>query len=200
MIGNDIIDLAASRKESNWHRPRFLDKLFTERERVLIEGSKHPETAIWLLWSMKESAYKAWMQQGGQRFYGPKRIKCQLAADQNIEAINGSAKIENVTFYTQSGITKQYIYTLSSKQKIHSAQAVNTQLFKIDSAPLKAISQLLYDQLIAAYARQERLSLQDLTIEKTASGIPFLKHKAKRIDLNFSLTHHGDYGAFAWLS
>ena len=56
MIGNDIIDLALARKESNWLRSGFLDKIFTLREKLLISNSQNPETTVWNLWSRKEAA------------------------------------------------------------------------------------------------------------------------------------------------
>ena len=41
MIGNDIIDLAFARKESNWQRPGFLNKIFTPDEQWLIANAKN---------------------------------------------------------------------------------------------------------------------------------------------------------------
>ena len=35
MIGNDIVDLKQAAKDSNWQRPRFLDKVFTKHEQDL---------------------------------------------------------------------------------------------------------------------------------------------------------------------
>mgnify|MGYP003583470498 CR=1 FL=1 len=43
MIGNDIVDLVLAKKESNWKRNRFLDKIFTIKEQVLIVDAENPE-------------------------------------------------------------------------------------------------------------------------------------------------------------
>ena len=72
MIGNDLVDLKVASVESNWKRPRFLDKVFTIEERQLIMNSKNQHQIVWLLWSMKEAAYKINVQQFGKRFYNPK--------------------------------------------------------------------------------------------------------------------------------
>jgi phosphopantetheinyl transferase (holo-ACP synthase) len=36
VIGNDIVDLALARKESNWKRPGYLNKIFTTKEQLLF--------------------------------------------------------------------------------------------------------------------------------------------------------------------
>jgi hypothetical protein len=35
VIGNDIVDLALARKESNWKRPGYLNKIFTTKELLI---------------------------------------------------------------------------------------------------------------------------------------------------------------------
>ncbi|MDT0294261.1 4'-phosphopantetheinyl transferase superfamily protein [Mesonia ostreae] len=59
MIGNDVVDLHMTKQESNWQRPRFLEKIFTKGEQAKIISDKDPNFLVWLFWSMKESAYKA---------------------------------------------------------------------------------------------------------------------------------------------
>ena len=67
MIGNDIVDL--KRITANWKRPRFLDKTFTLGEQVYIQNSKNKHQMVWLLWSMKEAAYKAYVKQYQDQFF-----------------------------------------------------------------------------------------------------------------------------------
>jgi phosphopantetheinyl transferase (holo-ACP synthase) len=57
VIGNDIVDLALARKESNWKRPG-LNKIFTTKEQLLISSAENPNTMVWNLWSRKRAAYK----------------------------------------------------------------------------------------------------------------------------------------------
>lgn len=60
MIGNDVIDILQTRRESNWRRRGFIAKLFNDEEQLLIEKSTDPESMLWILWSMKEAAYKVY--------------------------------------------------------------------------------------------------------------------------------------------
>ena len=46
MIGNDLVDLKVASVESNWKRPRFLDKVFTIEEQQLIMNSKNQHQFI----------------------------------------------------------------------------------------------------------------------------------------------------------
>ena len=95
MIGNDIVDLALAKKESNWKRKGYLDKIFTVSEQLLIQKFTNQELAIWNLWSRKEAVYKIILQKGGIRGYYPIKIEC---LDLNLE--NGKVQFENQIFYT----------------------------------------------------------------------------------------------------
>ena len=59
MIGNDVIDLTLANQESNWKRKGFLQKLFSASEQQRILKSANPSQMVWILWSIKESVYKA---------------------------------------------------------------------------------------------------------------------------------------------
>ena len=78
LIGNDIVDLMVAAQESNWKRKGFLKKIFTEEEQLLIMSSQQPEVTLWLLWSMKEAAYKIYSRQWGIRSFAPTSLRCQL--------------------------------------------------------------------------------------------------------------------------
>lgn len=112
MIGNDIIDLAQSRLESNWRRKGFMEKLFTINEQQLIENYNEPEIMVWLLWSMKEAAYKIYNRQTKIREYSPKKLICTL---DSIHCKQAKGKVfcdENV-YYTQSTFSLESIHTIA---------------------------------------------------------------------------------------
>lgn len=107
MIGNDIVDLAKAKKESNWQRKGFLDKVFTGNEQELILTSNNPEQIVWNLWSRKEAAYKIYNRQTGERFFNPKSFVCE-----EDEVILGTHH-----YYTQTQITPDFIYTIAVTSK-----------------------------------------------------------------------------------
>ncbi|MET3026518.1 4'-phosphopantetheinyl transferase superfamily protein [Flavobacterium sp. UW10123] len=112
MIGNDIIDLAQSRIESNWQRKGFIEKLFTIEEQQCIKDFDKPEIMVWLLWSMKEAAYKIYNRQTKIREYSPKKLSCTLNF---INANQASGKVccnENL-YYTESIFSLESIHTIA---------------------------------------------------------------------------------------
>lgn len=112
MIGNDIIDLALARKESNWQRKGFFDKIFTAKEQLLIAGAENPEIMVWNLWSRKEAAYKIYNRETGIRGYFPLQLEC---IHQN--EISGSVSIKGNTYFTKTIISDAFIHTIAVLKK-----------------------------------------------------------------------------------
>ncbi|MBG6111345.1 phosphopantetheinyl transferase (holo-ACP synthase) [Flavobacterium sp. CG_23.5] len=134
MIGNDIVDLALARKESNWQRKGFLDKIFTKKEQLLISNSKNPEIMVWNLWTRKEAAYKIYNRQTGIRGYFPIQLDCFYESENlGIVSCNGN------TYYTQTKISVDCIYTIAVTEKDYLNQIINldseTKIIKRNGIP-----------------------------------------------------------------
>lgn len=112
MIGNDVIDLLQSRRESNWQRKGFLQKLFTAEEQLLIAQHLNPEMMVWLLWSMKEAAYKIYNRQTKIRAYIPLKLVCSLDA-QNNRFLSGKVNCCGTVYYTKTIIDKDCLHTIA---------------------------------------------------------------------------------------
>lgn len=114
MIGNDVVDLRLAQKDSNWKRKGFLNKIFTEREQLLILKSENSEIMVWNLWSRKEAAYKIYNRKNQIRGYFPLQLECF-----DIEIRNGlyfgKVIIKEVVFFTKTEITTRYIYTIAAE-------------------------------------------------------------------------------------
>lgn len=116
MIGNDIVDLLQAAKDSNWQRNGFLDKLFTPEEQFLISSDIHPPKMVWLLWSMKESAYKIDSRETKLRLFAPVKLVCKnlIIHDDNA---TGNVWCSERIYYTKSQFNTDYIHTLASEQE-----------------------------------------------------------------------------------
>lgn len=114
MIGNDVIDLDAARKESNWRRKGFLQKLFTPDEQECILCHHDPELMVWLLWSMKEAAYKVLNRSTGLRAFMPHRLSCSINY-----TLEGRVVIGKSMFYTKSSVTGPMIETVAVTNPYH---------------------------------------------------------------------------------
>jgi phosphopantetheinyl transferase (holo-ACP synthase) len=139
VIGNDIVDLALAKKESNWKRKGYLDKIFTVSEQLLIQKFTNQELAIWNLWSRKEAVYKIILQKGGIRGYYPIKIEC---LDLNLE--NGKVQFENQIFYTKTTVKNKSVYSIAV-QNLNDFENIKTidnshLFFKVDGIPFISIN------------------------------------------------------------
>jgi phosphopantetheinyl transferase (holo-ACP synthase) len=112
MIGNDIIDLLLAEDESNWQRKGFVEKIFTQSEQDLIFTHEIPESMVWILWSMKESAYKIYNRLTGQRAYVPLFFECSEPKIKSNHLL-GKVVTEELLFYTKTYVTKDSIETIA---------------------------------------------------------------------------------------
>ena len=186
MIGNDIVDLKQAAKDSNWQRPRFLDKVFTQKEQSIILSSQDKDQIVWILWSMKEAAYKAYVREFEDVFFNPKRIECQLGL--NNEGVVG---IDDKIYYLQTIITSDYVHSTASSIKGEQLQIHLFKLFDINQS--EAVKTLLINQI---FSKKER-DLNSIKIKKTVLGVPNLFLNNEQVIEAMSISHHGEYGAFA---
>ncbi|MBS7253620.1 4'-phosphopantetheinyl transferase family protein [Flavobacterium branchiicola] len=112
MIGNDVIDLAQSRIESRWQRKGFLEKIFTPDEQQLVKIHQDQEIMVWLLWSMKEAAYKIYNRQTKIREYSPQKLSCTINSVHENEASGQVICNENI-YYTKTVISSESIHTIA---------------------------------------------------------------------------------------
>ncbi|WP_166923177.1 4'-phosphopantetheinyl transferase family protein [Flavobacterium poyangense] len=113
MIGNDVVNLPQSRIESNWLRKGFIEKIFTPDEQLLITNSADPEIMVWLLWSMKEAAYKIYNRQTKIREYIPLKLLCKIIS-QNGNCFLGQVLCMNAVFPTKTTILEHNIHTIAA--------------------------------------------------------------------------------------
>lgn len=186
MIGNDIVDLNQAAKDSNWKRPRFLDKVFTQKEQLIISSSECKEQTVWLLWSMKESAYKAYVRETQHSFFNPKRIQCQLGLNND-----GVVYIDNKTYHIKSVITSEYVYSIAKKNNIKSSE---TYIFRECNSNLSAT---IKTRIITHIALKKRKSLRAITLRKSELGVPNVYVNKEQIVDALTISHHGKFSAFA---
>jgi phosphopantetheinyl transferase (holo-ACP synthase) len=112
MIGNDVIDIIQSCRESNWQRKGFIQKLFTVNEQLMISNATDPEIMVWLFWSMKEAAYKIYNRQTKRREYIPKKLACSIISQYN-NCIMGKVNCAQNVYYTKTILSHESIHTLA---------------------------------------------------------------------------------------
>ncbi|MFE3870759.1 4'-phosphopantetheinyl transferase superfamily protein [Flavobacterium sp. ZS1P70] len=112
MIGNDIVDLALAKKESNWQRKGFLDKIFTQQEQLLITRANSSEVMVWNLWTRKEAAYKIYNRETGIRGYFPLQFECHFENE-----VLGTVICNGNMYFTQTDISDEFMHTIAVAEK-----------------------------------------------------------------------------------
>ena len=196
MIGNDIVDLKQASLSSNWKRPRWLQKVCTEEEQELISQSETPDATVWRLWSMKESAYKCYVQQFGKLSFNAKNLNCEF-----LSYTKGIVTILGTQFFTTSSINRQYIHTTAS---LHNNLQVYSKICVLKGTDPSQISLALKEAALKTISTISHLPVGYLQIEKTELQVPKVLDDEGDLYLHLSLSHHGNYGAFAiadgWLN
>ena len=190
MVGNDIIDICETKRSTNWERSGFLQKIFTQKEQEFIQDSANPFRAIWQLWSMKESAYKVFIQTGADPFFKPSRIECDV---ESIES--GSVKIGHTSLKTNTTRNSNYIFTTA----VIDDSEIENRVFQIVESGSKFQSVFMHEQVLSDFAKHNSLNRVELKIQKTGTGVPKLFYKNKPLKCSLSITHHGKYGAYSIL-
>ena len=192
MIGNDIIDLNLAATQSKWRRKGFLNKIFTQQEQNIIFNSKVSFLMVWLLWSIKESAYKVYVQQHDERFFKPSKFHCELIS--KAEAI---VSVNNDKYYTRSQIDDNYIYTTAT---LKNTKKTTNSCFKIRNASYVNQHNECYKRLKLAVSKKLCLPIYMIKIKKNSLGVPKLHINNKQLEVSFSLTHHCNYCAYSILN
>jgi phosphopantetheinyl transferase (holo-ACP synthase) len=183
MIGNDIIDIAEAKLKSNWQRPRFLDKLFTLKEQQFIINSDNSFVMVWRLWSMKEAAYKLYIQLYPNRFYNPKGFQCDIE--------KSKVRYKDFECFVNTEITSKYIV---SEARLQESGMTSKPLFFNHSDTQKQ-SKVLKSEILKLISGKYQTQKENLSFHKNEFGVPMVKFNSEYI--NVSLSHHGNYGVYA---
>ncbi|MDJ0646580.1 MAG: 4'-phosphopantetheinyl transferase superfamily protein [Flavobacteriaceae bacterium] len=182
MIGNDIIDLQLAAHQSDWQRRGFLEKIFTKSEQEIILNSRNPFQTVWLLWSMKESVYKAFVQQHFRRFFNPKKLRCRL-----FDVNRGTVRINGIEYSTRSQVDNKFIHTIVSADAFFLLRIGNSNR-----------QEDVYQSLLLAFSKHCGFQQTDLQLKKNAIGIPKIYKDNILLKNSVSISHHGNYWAFAF--
>ncbi len=195
MIGNDIIDIAEAFK-INWKREGFLQKIFNKNEKNWISNSNNPGLIVWLLWSMKESAYKIFFRQYLERVYNPVKFECKLIKE-NSNLFHGEVDFNDITYSTSSKILEEVISTTAVIMNGPSASKIAQENIKCSCADYSTQHKELYNFTLKKISDKINKPFNALSIQKDLYGIPHLFYKNSLLNIPISLSHHGNYAAYA---
>lgn len=177
MIGNDIVDLNVAKTESNWKRKGYLDKIYTLAEQDLISTAIDPDKLVWILWTMKEAAYKANNRITSVREYAPSKIQCEII--QILDNIYyGKVKYSGRNYNSKTTVCEDYIHTVA--------------LFETDDfSTIKEIIVRNYPKDYEQYLKQNNYLAPLELLTKNKMGIPSILNNDDGREKPISISHHG---------
>ncbi|MGF1554933.1 4'-phosphopantetheinyl transferase family protein [Paucihalobacter sp.] len=187
MIGNDIVSLDFAKNSKNWKNQRFLDKLFTKTEQNVIKLAQNPFVEIWKLWSLKESAYKLYVQRFNQRFYAPIQFECNFFKDEV------TVSKEDFLCNTKTLQNENYVFSIAFQETVE----VYSDCIKLKYSNYKYQSATTTLELKKAVSKHFNIAVQHLNVCKSEIGIPKIYFYNQVLPVDISLSHHGHYGAFS---
>lgn len=179
MIGNDVVDLQVAQKESNWKRKGYLDKIYTIAEQDIIYSASNPDLMVWILWSMKEAAYKANNRISGIREYAPTKIRCELVYRED-NFYYGKAIYNKTEYQIKIFIFQEYIHTIALCKTMDFS---TIKVFIVEDYPLD----------YSAYLKEIEILKPDECIIKNKFGIPNIFDEITNEIKPISISHHGSF-------
>ncbi|MFZ1800325.1 MAG: 4'-phosphopantetheinyl transferase superfamily protein [Chitinophagaceae bacterium] len=192
--GNDIVSLQKIDKERT-AQYRFYSKILSPAERDLFDHALLPipfENYVWLLWSVKESAYKYFKRQHNELLFSPLKfvvneINFQKGKDDSTNAIfTGRVIFENHSLYFLSDYNEVRIHTIvhdknNFDQVHHGISTIQSDTYAVQSAAAK---ELLQKEL-------EKFFSGKIIIEKNEAGYPEINLDGKKPGVAVSVSHDG---------
>ena len=208
--GNDIVALKAI-NIARTKQPNFYKKILSVSEKELYDrqfsGKISLENFVWLLWSIKESAYKFLQRITPDLVFSPTRtIVSQIIPPAN----NTTVKLEGcgfdddnvytalVTFgadtlYSCSIIDDEFIFSVVNQGDSFEHTCWGIKLINLPEGEYqsKAVREFLTDRLNALFPGD------DLKIGKSIHGYPVILKDEVEIEMPVSLAHHDRYVAYS---
>jgi phosphopantetheinyl transferase (holo-ACP synthase) len=209
-LGNDLIDLKltdAARTQS----PRFYSKILADTELQLYQSkfAAFPlQQFVWLLWSIKESAYKALQRYQPDLVFTPVKMAVvslmppinphQPAFENKTTSMgfNDAVCFKSIIhFNSQTLYARSVIY---GDELIHTVACADDDFRNIhwgirrvmETGPAGqslTVREFLLAELSSLFPAFK------LAVEKSLSGYPFITSDGVAMDLPVSLSHHGEF-------
>ena len=211
--GNDIVALQAIDIQRTIS-PQFYSKFITAHEQSIYQQSQFAAVPfysfIWLLWCVKESAYKYLKRSNPDLVFSPSKIVIQninvpVTMPDDVSGVWESDKA-NEDFYTGGVLfeTTQLYFRLKITANFIASVVNDSPNFDhvvwgirhIENADNENQSEQVRAFTLAKV--EAIINLENIQIKKTPSGYPYFAQGNNELDMPLSLAHHGHFIAFSF--
>ena len=199
-IGNDIVSLTDVNNRLSFQNDRYLQKSFVHRE--FDEIKKFGKEWPFLLWSCKESAYKARVKQGHRKPFCPINFQvyhspvCPKGTG-NYTALSGQVENEGHILTTKSWVCNDYIHTICSTEGFDALNLIYG-VRKTGNIPRNRQSAGVRKFITGELALKLNVDVRNIKIKKNSeTEIPFALISTNGSEINLTLSHDGEFIAYA---
>lgn len=201
--GNDIVALNLVDKQRTL-LPAFYLKFITPAELSLHKDSAISfESFVWLLWSVKESAYKYLKRNDENLVFSPNKLivqnfsvsgdidRCDFDTDQSVDVYyDGIVSTGSFTIKFKSAINNHFIATIINEGEVYwGVQTIAEGDYHNQSNSVRLLALAKLNSILLA---------DDLWIDKHTSGYPFIMNGRYKLETALSFAHHGCYVSYAF--
>lgn len=213
--GNDIVSLNAI-DITRTKQQRFYSKILAASESILYSQYQTDitfENFVWLLWSIKESAYKFLQRNNPGLVFSPtKCVVTQLEIPAENQIMNPSvAVLEGIgfdkhpafksivtvgleTLYSRSIVNSDFIFSVVSRD--NNFESTGWGIKRIDDTDSDSQSAEVRSFLLEKLKNE--FSLHKLQVHKNTCGCPVLVNGIGGINIPVSLAHHNNWVAYSY--
>ncbi|MDB5031801.1 4'-phosphopantetheinyl transferase superfamily protein [Mucilaginibacter sp.] len=207
--GNDIVALNVIDKQRTC-QPVFYSKFITPFELGLYRQPQMPfDIFVWLLWSVKESAFKYLKKGDANLVFSPSKIIVQdievalefagdrWEGDQSVASFfKGSILYDMHTLYFKSVIHAEFIATVVDGENTFQHVYWGVQLINESDS----VSQSEAVRLFVLNKLNSLFPNHALSIDNGLAGYPILFNNGKEMDIPISFSHHNRYVSYSFLN
>jgi hypothetical protein len=214
--GNDIVSLTAT-NVTRTKSPEFYRKIISPSESALFDTLDQAalpfEQFVWLLWSVKESAYKYLHRlnpgivftpvkfevrsieiPSGYSCSGPGGAEFNQCGFKGLATFNGMVVFEGKKLFSKTMIFNEFIASFVNAHD--DFEAVFWGIKRIEDTAYKYQSAMIRDFTLNTLCTV--LGSNDLIIAKNDDEIPVVSNNGKQLDVPVSLSHHEHWVAFSF--
>jgi phosphopantetheinyl transferase (holo-ACP synthase) len=197
-IGNDVVALAGINPERT-RQHRFCSKIISSAEQdayPALQIYSFPfEHYVWLLWSVKESAYKFVKRLQPGLIFSPTKVIVQKLSHPAMGNYCGTVNCNGLVLRFRSEVTNTYIHTIVS----YNAEFKHVHFGVAWIAQSDYAFQFAAVRQSALYALSNLLPNTAITIRKHHTGYPEVWIGNEALPMPLSFSHDGNYVAYACL-
>lgn len=200
-VGNDILDLNRHSARHRHTDERFIQKILHPKEIILLQQSSNPVYFLWMLWTLKEAAYKYCKQADNSFIFSPKKIYTEQTHTYEMFVLIEEGA-ESFTSKGFDGTIVLTVYTLSGPIKTYSVFSnnyIHTVAVKDEEDICWGVKKITDTSNLSQSNEARDFVLKSFNNAKAElifkEKIPFIKVGEKFYAT--SLSHDGNYVSFA---